>query len=586
MNKHLISTQSVGKSFGSRHLFSDITLTINDNDKLGLIGPNGSGKSTLLKILADRETADQGRVITGHRCHRVYLSQQDHFAHHSVEQVLASVAGENTVELNRMARETGFDNLQQPVADLSGGWLKRLAIAQALLQKPDLLLLDEPTNHLDLEGILWLEQVLKKASFAFILVSHDRLFLENTCRRTVELNTCYPNGFLQVNGPYSDFLEQHNDLLLNQQQQQQSLANKMRRELEWLRHGPKARTSKARYRIDQAKQLQQSLNDVKTRNNANQSSGIQFEGTGRKTKKLLETHNLGIQIADRWLLKNLDLILAPKTCLGILGQNGVGKSTLLKTLNGQLPPAQGYIKSADGVKIVTFDQKRQQLDPKQTLQQALAPHGDHVIYRDQSLHVAAWAKRFLFPPEQLRLPVAQLSGGEQARVLIANLMLKPADVLLLDEPTNDLDIATLEVLEDSLQDFPGAIVLISHDRYLLDRLCDRLLYLDGAGNGEFFADHNQWLAQRKPPSPAQKKTTAVQKTGSDSLTFEQRKELNRLEKRIEKAEQRVSELQKQLEDPALASDNNKLQEHYQTVQKAEQDVEALYERWEELESLR
>lgn len=591
----LISSHSISKSYGTHSLFSDISLGFFSDEHLGLIGPNGSGKSTLLKILAGIEPPDSGKIIQKRDVLIAYLPQEDQFApEKTIEETLLSSLSAGPLEaeyyqrIRGIIRQIGFANRDQKAGTLSGGWRKRLAIARALVQEPDLLLMDEPTNHLDMEGILWLEGLLKQSSFAFVLVSHDRYFLEKTTNRIVELNKQYPEGFLKVEGNYSHFLQKREAVTHQQAQRELMLSNKAQRELEWLRRGPKARTSKARYRLDSAQQLQDELSAVKVRNAQSKTAEIDFETTQRKTKKLLEAQDLEMSRGGKRLFVHLNLQLSPGKCLGVLGQNGSGKSTLIHLLRGDLMPDAGTIKWADGVQIVTFDQKREQLNSAQTLKQALCPLGDRVIFQGRSIHVASWAKRFLFPTEKLGLPVSQLSGGEQARVLIANLMLKPADILLLDEPTNDLDIPTLEVLEESLRDFPGAIVLITHDRFLLDRLSDRLLYLDGQGKAEFFADYHQWFEARnsrlsKEISPG--KASESVKKSFQGLSYEQRKELNRIEQRIAKAEQVVDTIRRQIHDPEIMSDSERLTQLHAELQEAENSVEQIYQRWEELELL-
>jgi ATP-binding cassette subfamily F protein uup len=324
------------------------------------------------------------------------------------------------------------------------------------------------------------------------MISHDRRFLENTVRRVIELSAAYPNGTLQVNGNYSAFVEQRETFLEQQQEQEERLANKVRRENEWLSRGPKARGTKAKARKDAAYQLQDDLVEVKNRNRVGKVD-IAFDATERKTKKLLTAVGISKSFEGRQLFSNLDLTLSPGTRLGLLGRNGCGKSTLMQILaaadrNDGMKPDSGTVKVADKLRIVNFDQRRQQLDQQQTLRRALAPDGDSVLYQDRSIHVVSWAKRFLFRPDQLETPVARLSGGEQARILIAALMRQPADVLLLDEPTNDLDIPSLDVLEESLSEFPGALVLVTHDRFMLDRLCDQVLGFDGKGNASFCAE--------------------------------------------------------------------------------------------------
>jgi ATP-binding cassette subfamily F protein uup len=580
----LISTHFVSKSYGAQPLFTDISLSVFDNERMGLIGPNGAGKSTFLKILADMEPFDSGEISRKRNTHVIYLPQEDVLdPEKTIEETLFHPIPKELEawQVSKRRQEImsliEVDNTNHKVKTLSGGWCKRLAIGQALFRKPDLLLMDEPTNHLDLEGILWLEKLLKDAPFAFILVSHDRFFLENTTNRIVELNRRYPEGFLKVEGNYSAFVEKREKYVHEQAKLKTVLSNKVRREIEWLRRGPKARTTKARYRIDKAYQLQEDLETVKGRNAQNRSVDIAFDTTHRKTKKLLDAKELGKTLGGKLLFDNLSLILTPGMGLGVMGRNGTGKSTLIHILNGKLAPEAGSVKVAEGLQIVTFDQHRELSDGSQTLRQVLSPEGDTVIYQGRPFHVTAWAKRFLFQTEQLGMPVSGLSGGEKARVLIANLMLQPADVLLLDEPTNDLDIPTLEVLEESLEEFPGAIVLITHDRFLMERLCDLLLYLDGDGGAEYFADYDQWLQYRKD------RLSATPQTGETSqrppnkkprkLAYEERKELNRIERQIEKAEGIADNLQRQLHDPKIMCDADRLAKIYAEHQEAQKKVE-------------
>ena len=348
----------------------------------------------------------------------------------------------------------GFTDWTVRVSSLSGGWTKRLSIALELLKDPELLILDEPTNHLDLEGILWLEKLLTGSSFASLTVSHDRYFLENVTNRMMEINRAYPEGLLAVNGNYSEFLVKKDEFLHAQAKHQESLENLVRREIEWLRRGPKARTTKSKARIDAAGKLIDELSDVSSRS-IRRTAQIDFTATDRRTKRLIEGIRIGKTLGGRELFRDLSFVLAPGTRMGLLGPNGSGKSTLLRIITGEMEADAGELKRADKVRIVYFDQNREQLDPGVTLRKALAPEGDIVIYQDRSIHVAGWAARFLFRSEQLEVQVGRLSGGEQARVAIARLMLQAADVLLLDEPTNDLDIPTLEVLEDSLLSFPA-----------------------------------------------------------------------------------------------------------------------------------
>ena len=348
---------------------------------------------------------------------------------------------------------TGFDDFEQEAASLSGGWRKRLAIAEALVQQPDILLLDEPTNHLDLAGIAWLEKLLQDEPFASVIVSHDRYFLENVTNEMVELSRVYPDGFLRTSGSYTTFLEKKEEFLHAQGKRQEALENLVKNEIAWLRRGAKARTRKSKARIGKAHQLMGELADLNTRTRT-ASTGIDFSATERQTKRLIELQDVAYNYAERPLFSKLDFAITAGMRVGLVGPNGSGKSTLLRLLQGELVPTGGTVRRADSLQVVYFDQNRE-LDSSNTLRRALAPESDSVVYQDRVIHVASWAARFLFSGEQLNQPVANLSGGERARVLIARLMLQPADVLLLDEPTNDLDIPTLEILEESLLEYRG-----------------------------------------------------------------------------------------------------------------------------------
>ncbi len=600
----LLSCQTIGKSYSHRPLFVDITLGIEEGERLGLIGPNGSGKSTLLRILAGEERPDSGQVSRRRDLRMVFLPQEETFpAGQTVGDVLDATlatlpleAYERTARKTMVLENVGFADDTQRVETLSGGWRKRLALAQAMVQRPDLLLLDEPTNHLDLEGVLWLEDLLKRADFGFVLVSHDRYFLQNVTNRVIELDRSYPEGYLSVNGNYSDFLTRREDFLTAQAHKQHALEHQVKREVEWLRRGPQARTTKADYRIQAAHNLIGELSDVRGRNATDRTAAIDFSGTERKTKELLVARDVAKTLGGRTLFQHLNLSLSPGSRLGLLGSNGSGKTTLLRLLTGGIEPDAGTIRRADDLRVVYFDQNRDQLDKSISLRTALCPNGDTVRFQGGSMHVAAWARRFLFSTERLEMSVGSLSGGEQARILIANLMLQPADILILDEPTNDLDIPTMTVLEDSLNEFPGALVLVTHDRYLLDAVSDELLALDGNGHGAYYADYSQWertererqAATTTPTRKADPKTAPKPAATAPlrRLSTAEMRELNEIEAAIMKAEAQVEERQARFSDPAVAANHKKMQEATDAVHAAVEDVVRLYTRWEDLETRR
>ncbi|MCS6292809.1 MAG: ABC-F family ATP-binding cassette domain-containing protein [Nitrospira sp.] len=599
----LLSCESISKSYGVKPLFSDLSIGLAEGDRVGLIGPNGSGKSTLLKILAGIEDPDDGTRSLRRHVRLSYVPQESTFPPDlTVEEVLAQTLREEGLdpheESGRIARALSlgeFPDSEQHVRTLSGGWKKRLAIARSLLMEPDVLMMDEPTNHLDVEGILWLERLLKSETRAYLVISHDRRFLEAVAERMIELNRIYPQGVFEATGRYSDFLEAREANLEAQANEHATLANKVRREVEWLRRGPKARTTKAKARIDAAGVL---ISDLADRDGRRElaPAGIDFTASGRKSKQLIVAQQLGKKLGSRQIVKDLELILGPGQRLGLLGPNGSGKSTLMKLLAGTLKPDTGTVTRADKLRIVTFEQHRESLDQQVSLRRSLAPAGgDSVIYQDRSIHLVSWAKRFLFRPEQLDLPVSRLSGGEQARLLIARLMLQPADVLMLDEPTNDLDIPTLDVLEENLLEFPGALILVTHDRWLLDRVSTMMLALDGTGNAEWFADFAQWEAAQERgasgfsgpvPTRAESNNGPKPKQARKGLSHSEQKEWDKIEGLIVKAEAAVAACQAATEDPAVTSDATALQARYTALAEAQTNVERLYARWTELEEKR
>src|SRR5437773_1825794 len=497
----LLSCESVSKTYGTRSLFDNLSLGLFEGDQAGLVGPNGSGKSTLLKILAGVTTPDGGSRSLRGGVRLGYVPQDPVFADDLTVAEVLTAALPDVDEDDRPGRiaqalgRAGFADGHARVDALSGGWKKRLAIARELAAAPDVLLMDEPTNHLDVEGILWLESVLSERARACLIVSHDRYFLEHVATRMLELNRAYPAGVFETDGSYSEFLARRDAFLRGQAAYEESLANTVRREIEWLRQGAKARSTKARGRIEQAGRLIDELARARDRGRA-ATVDIEFTSSQRRTRKLLVARGLGKSRGGRLLVSGLDLIITPGTRVGLIGPNGSGKTTLLDLLAGTQVPDAGVIERADELRLVRFEQERTALDPGQPLRQALAPEGDAVIFQGRTVHVASWAKRFLFQPEQLELPVGRLSGGEQARLLIARLIREPADVLMLDEPTNDLDIPTLEVLEESLAEFEGGVVLVTHDRFMLDRLSTMIVALDGEGGAATFADYAQWEAAR------------------------------------------------------------------------------------------
>ena len=603
----ILIAQQISKRFGVEPLFDGITFAVHDGERIGLIGPNGAGKSTLLAILGEEQQADSGEVSFRKLARIGYVHQISGFDEGlTVRQVMERAlergqvpAGVREQRLRETLGRAGFTEqdgpgnpgMEKEAGSLSGGWRKRLAIAEALVTEPDVLLLDEPTNHLDLDGIEWLEGLLMSAKFAFVVVTHDRYFLENVASEVVEMNRIYSGGLLRVRGNYTRFLEEREAYVEWQQRAQESLRNRVREEMEWLRRGPKARTTKSKARIDRANSLIAELGESEARSRS-ATAAIGFDATGRETKRLIEVESAGVTLGGREIVRGVSVNLTNGLKLGLAGANGSGKTTLIRAITGEVDLSAGAIRKAAGLRIVYLSQMRE-LDTALTLRRTLAPDSDSVIYQDRVVHVASYAARFLFTSEQLNQPVERLSGGERARVLIARLMLQPADVLILDEPTNDLDIPTLEILEESLLEFPGALVLVTHDRYLLDRVTNAVLGLDGLGNTALFADYLQWeawrdsqLSQASGKREAEPRKAAGETPAETAprkkLSYLEQREYDGLEMRIEAADARLRAAEVRVETPAVAIDAKALTEALAELEAAKTEHDAAYHRWVEL----
>jgi ATP-binding cassette subfamily F protein uup len=588
----LLNLDKISKSFGTKALFTDLCLTVNNGDRIGIIGDNGTGKTTLTKIMVNLEGADTGNIAIRKNLKTAYIPQVSQYeANASVWDIVARTA---TTDFKDAAVKTatalsivGFEDYIVKIDTLSGGWSKRLDIACGIVNEPDLLILDEPTNHLDYQALAWLENFLGSAKFTWVMVSHDRFLLERCANRIVEINKRYEGNIFQSDGKYDDFLEKHLQYIEQQNKQEAVMSNKVRAEIEWLRRGPKARRTKAKYRIDEAHNLIKDLADLKEKKRTTRTE-IEFSSSNRKTKVLVKIKNISKSFGDKHILKNFTANFTTKLRIGLLGGNGVGKSTLLKLLSKQIEPDAGDVEHVDNLKIVYFDQLRESLLQQKTIKQFLADGNDTVIFKDRQVHLVSWIKRFGFSPEQIDSTIASLSGGEQARILIAKLMLQSADILLMDEPTNDLDIRTIETLEENLLEFGGLLVIVSHDRYMISRVCGLFIGFTTDAQAELFADYEQWEESLK----TNKKENAgdVCKTDKDKrpkkekikLSYKEKLELQDAEKQIEILDDKIKLLEAELADPKNFSDFILLHKLTEEIASDKEALDKFYHRWEEL----
>jgi ATP-binding cassette subfamily F protein uup len=613
MHTTLLQSQEIGFSTGEKFLFRKLTFNIHSGSRTGLIGPNGSGKSSLMRLLAKQESPTEGSIhYIDPKLNVVYLAQAVPFPptmtleQIAVDQLTPLYLLEDLLLVVEMflAKSGYADRVHSPIGELSGGEARRFLFLLALERRPDLLLLDEPTNHLDLAALMELETSLKRLHVPFIMISHDRYFLDRTVNQVIEINPIHPNSHYVAMGNYTQFMEAKSQYLDMQAQQMQGLASIVRREVQWLSRGPKARTVKAQARVRQAHQAINNLEEMQGRQKIG-SMKIDFQGSGKGTKKLVIAKALtyrlpGIEEEEgRLLIDGLELELYRGTRLGILGDNGSGKTTLMRLLTGLLRPTGGNVRLADGIKIVQLDQYRVLPDLTISLRQALATHGDFVEYRGERMHVVSWARRFLFPDYMLPMPIGELSGGERARILIAKMMTQEADILLLDEPTNDLDIQTIKLLEESLLEFDGAVITISHDRAFLDRTTTELLALLGEGRIQPFADTFQWeeyiksLAKDKDKEKQRNKSTSEKKSqnsphasetagtpASANLSYKEKKELDKIPGQIEEWERIIGKLTLEMQD---CGNHQRIQLLSVEMQELQERIDQGYIRWEELE---
>jgi ATP-binding cassette subfamily F protein uup len=595
----LIGAQELSKSFSERRLFHKISFAIASGERIGLIGPNGAGKSTLLSILAGRERQDSGNLSLQRGLRVGFLEQVPKFAEGSTVSAAALEGAKDPDEWEAIAMSQELlsklslsELAESPVASLSGGWKKRVALVRELMKQPDLLLLDEPTNHLDVESILWLEEFLGRAPFATLTITHDRVFLQKVSTRILELNRRYVNGLLTVEGDYLTYLETREALLASQESTELKLRNTLRRETEWLRRGAKARTTKQQARIQRAGELSETVADLVSRNTES-TARLDFQGFERNPKRLVEVEGVSLAYGGRRIVPPTSLLITPKSRIGLLGANGSGKSSLIRLLLGMEKPDTGTVFHAEGLKIAYFEQNRENLDPELSVLRTVCSAGDFVEFGGAKVHVRSYLDRFLFSGNHVEMKVGKLSGGEQSRLLLARLMLQESNLLVLDEPTNDLDITTLDLLQDVLQDFKGAVLLATHDRYFLDQVATLILGFGQTAQGEReilrFTGLAQWEAWHARKGTAGASSAEAPRRAAvgpkKKLGFKEQRELDGMEELIARTEARLAELTAESTSPALASNAGKLLEIAQEMSRLQKEIDRLYARWQELTGL-
>jgi ABC transport system ATP-binding/permease protein len=623
----MLTVENLSKTYGEKQLFNDISITIGEKERVGLIGINGTGKSSLLKIIAGLDQPDGGRIITGKDYSISYLDQQPEldFQKTVLEQVfhgeapilklmreyektllkLNDTPGDEKIQeelfhiqkqmdaLNAWDASTnaktilmklGIEDFTKKVGEMSGGQKKRVALAQVLIAEPDLLILDEPTNHLDFDSVKWLEEYLSRYSGSILLVSHDRYFLDRVTNRMFELEG---GNLYSYKGNYAAFLEAKAVREENDAATLEKRKNLFRRELEWMRRGAKARTTKQKARIQRFETLEEKVSSGKP---IGEKVDISLNGS-RLGKQVFELKDAAKSYGEKNILKHFDLLVKPGDRLGIIGKNGTGKSTLLNILAKKIPLDDGEYNMGQTVKIAYYTQESEDMDENKRMIEYIKETAEVVETSDgKTISAALMLERFLFPPFSHGTPIRKLSGGENRRLYLLKLLMTAPNVLLLDEPTNDLDTQTLTVLEDYLDEFPGVVVTVSHDRYFLDKVVDQLLVLRGEGKIEsFFGNYSEYL-EKESMSDVQKKpvieshsTKAPDKEKKKKMTYMEKKEWAEIDDVISKTEERLEEVAVEIGN--TGSDFTKAQDLMKQEAELNEKLEYLIERWSYLAEL-
>lgn len=567
-----ISVDSLFKKMNDRVLFQDVTFSIQEQEKVALIGTNGSGKSTLLKILAQEETIDGGRILTKNGLKVHLLCQNPVFTQTTVWQEIIQYQKQcPTYQVKSILTKLGFSDFDLPISTLSGGQKKRLALAIVLMEPCDLLLLDEPTNHLDEEMIEWLEKELKQTKSAVCMVTHDRYFLDRITDTILEIDE---GKFYIHHGNYATFLENKAIRQEQEVQKQKKLKALYKKELAWVRAGAQARSTKQQARLNRFEDLRnQRFKDVEKSLNLSSFSA-------RLGKKTIEWEHLGMHYGNHVLFEDFSYSLLRQDRIGIIGRNGCGKSTLLNILAGDIQPSSGTISFGDTVLIGYFRQGDEMVDLSMRAIDYIKEVAEVIHYGKETLTASQMMERFLFPKQMHYTPLERLSGGERRRLYLCRILMQGPNILLLDEPTNDLDLLTLEVLEDYLDTFMGAIITVSHDRYFLDRVCDKVFVMENQHWQAYTGGYSDYLEKKKDCSKSSQEKKVREKSRS-SLSYLEKKELENLPEQMETIQNQIDTYDQKMQ--GVMDDFTKLSEYSQKRSELEEQLETLTLRWMELE---
>ena len=589
---NILSLNQISHAFGGPKLLDGAGVQIESGDRICLLGRNGAGKSTLLHLLNGDFPPDSGEIIRNQGITTAYVPQefpenwegpvrnylQRILSAQGIEPHLAEIRVEQTLSQLDLEPEA-------ELSTLSGGLKRRSLLAAALVQDPDLLLLDEPTNHLDINAICWLESFLLRLRKTLIFISHDRTFTRNLANRIIELD----RGQLQdYRCDYATYLERRQDVLNSEEKSWARLDQKLAEEEVWIRKGIKARRTRNMGRVRDLLKLRE---ERRQRRDRTGQVKLQLETGQRSGQMVLETQGLSFKYGDNTIIENLDLRIMRGDRIGLIGPNGSGKTTLLKLLTEELKPSQGQLRLGTNLQVAYFDQLREQLDEERSVKQNIADDHDHVIINGNPRHIYGYLQDFLFTPERARTPVRVLSGGEKNRLLLAKLFTQPANLLILDEPTNDLDMETLDLLEELLLDYKGTVLLVSHDRSFLNNVVTSSLVFDGKGQIEdIIGGYDDWLATQPivETTPKKEKPKPVpRKERARKLSFKEKNELAELPQLIDVLETEQAELHAKMANPEIYKEGDStlittLQERLQTI---EIELEEAYLRWGELDQI-